>query len=93
MQAKIEDSKIRAMDGQTSYKQIRIGDTLYELGDVVILEGEDEEEEEGDDSEMQETIPGFAMLQYIGEDEDGDVDLQVRHVRPMQRTEPRQEAV
>ena len=78
MEGKIEDGAAVMMKGQTSYRQIHIGDALYKLGDVVILEGEDATDVSNNDGEQEEEpVPNFAMIQYIGEDKQGDADLQV----------------
>lgn len=71
-----------AREGETSYKRVYIDDVLYLLGDVVQLEGADDDSEnvpmEGD--EVVEVVPEFGLVQYIGADKAGRVEVQVRSI-------------
>ena len=80
LEGPIADPETRlSSDEHTSYKQIYINDVLYSLGDVVILEGDDLDDAMLE-SEEEELVPEFGLLQYIGAaDKDGkDVELQVQ---------------
>jgi hypothetical protein len=79
LEGKIEDPNMVVKEGQSSYKEIHIGDAVYKLGTVVIMVDEDAPASPKEGEDEAETLPIFGLIQYIGEDEDGDVDIQVTH--------------